>query len=115
LKGSTKKWRTGNARLVGLRSGVAAVPATQATHPSTSSKVTLKVTNISAEPTVAVPEAVSSAIAAVSSKQPVGTKSVSASEQPGSSPSCPSNQPEQPSSPTQVGGCTCFYYGEQNH
>jgi hypothetical protein len=46
----------------------------------------------------AVPEAVSSTVAAVPSKQPTGRKLVLASEQPGTSPSCPSNQLEQPSS-----------------
>jgi hypothetical protein len=36
---TTGRWRTGNGRLVDLRPGVAAVPATQATHLSSSSKV----------------------------------------------------------------------------
>jgi hypothetical protein len=81
---------------VDLRPGVAVVPATQAIHLSNSSKVTSTSTCISAR--TAVPEAVSSA--PVPSKQPAGRKSVSASEQPGTLPFCPSNQLEQPSSPS---------------
>jgi hypothetical protein len=47
MKGSAGKWRTGNTKLVDLRLGVVVAPATQATHLSNSSKVTLKVTSIS--------------------------------------------------------------------
>jgi hypothetical protein len=65
--------------------GATAAPVTQATHPSSSSKVTLKDISISSAP-AAVSEAISSVVAAV----PL--------EQPGTSPSCPNNQSGQPSS-----------------
>jgi hypothetical protein len=47
LKGSAKRWQTRNTRLVDLSPGIVVIPATQATHPNNSIKVTLKVTSIS--------------------------------------------------------------------
>jgi hypothetical protein len=87
------------------RSGVAAVPATQATHPSTSSKVTLKITSVSTSTRGSFLS--SSSIV----RTTAGRKSIPASEQPGSSPSCPSNQ----TAPAQGGGHACFHCREQGH
>jgi hypothetical protein len=84
--------------LVDLRPGVAAIPATPATHPSNSSKVTLKVTStsisVSTSSSIRGSFLSSSSTVRATSREEIST----ASEQPRTSPSCPSNQPEPPSS-----------------
>jgi hypothetical protein len=76
--------------------GVADIPATQATHLSSSSKVTSISLSISVSTSSSTRD--SSLSSTVPPEQPARRKFVPAPEQSGTSPSCPSNQPEQPSS-----------------
>jgi hypothetical protein len=95
LKGSARRWRTGNTRLVDLRPRAVAVPATQEPTSAVQARSPLPVP-ASASALAAISEAVpSAAAAAVPLEQPARRESVPAPEQPGTSPSCSSNQPEQ--------------------
>jgi hypothetical protein len=90
-----RRWRTGNARLVDLKPGVAAILATQEPTLAVQARsLALAPTSVLAPAVVS--DAVPSATATeVPSEQPRRRKSVPASKQLGTSPSCPSNQSEQ--------------------
>jgi hypothetical protein len=97
-------------KIGGSQAGVVVVPAmqpalaTQARSPAPAS-----------EPATSVSEAISSAIAAVPLEHPTWRKSVPTSEQSGARISVPATNENGQVAPAQVGGCACFYYGEQNH
>jgi hypothetical protein len=120
LRGSAERWKTGSARLVDLRPGAAAVLVSQATHPSNSSRITLKDTRTNTSINVninsSILEAVlSAATTAVPLEQPTGRKPVSVTRQTDTSPSCPSNQSEQPSRSSARRRPWMFPLWEQGH
>jgi hypothetical protein len=104
--------------LVDLRPGVVVVPATQATHSSNSGKVTLKVTSISIK--TSINSTKGSFLSSRSSHSTVRTSNQGGNQyqrqnnQAARLPA-PATNPNNQAASVQVGGCACFYCGEQNH
>jgi hypothetical protein len=98
---------------VDLRPRVTVVPATQATRPSNSSKVTS--TSISVSISTSTRGSFLSSSRTISiSTQPEGNQLQHQNNQAARLPALATNQNGQ-AAPTQVGGRACFYCGEQNH